>query len=87
MADDFAQHCLRAMRAVTRESGHPSAYPDTLRDDAPPCNSTCTPLTPFRRGATRINAAWSWRGSDDCERTAKDALQSLSDGRVHCRKR
>jgi hypothetical protein len=29
MADDFAAHCLRAMRAVARESGHVSAYPDT----------------------------------------------------------
>ena len=29
MADDFAAHCLRAMRAVARESGHFSAYPDT----------------------------------------------------------
>jgi hypothetical protein len=29
MANDFAAHCLRAMRAVARESGHPSAYPDT----------------------------------------------------------
>jgi hypothetical protein len=29
MADEFAAHCLRAMRAVARESGHVSAYPDT----------------------------------------------------------
>ena len=29
MADDFPAHCLRAMRAVARESGHFSAYPDT----------------------------------------------------------
>jgi hypothetical protein len=29
MADDFAARCLRAMRAVARESGHFSAYPDT----------------------------------------------------------
>jgi hypothetical protein len=28
MADDFAAHCLRTMRAVARESGHFSAYPD-----------------------------------------------------------
>jgi hypothetical protein len=30
MADEFAAHCLRAMRAMARESGHFSAYPDTL---------------------------------------------------------
>jgi hypothetical protein len=29
MADDFPAHCLRAMRAVARESGHFSAYPET----------------------------------------------------------
>ena len=31
MADDFAAHCLHAMRAVARESGHFSAYTDTLQ--------------------------------------------------------
>ena len=29
--DDFAWHCLRVMRAVARDSGHLSAYPDTLQ--------------------------------------------------------
>ena len=29
MADEFAARCLRAMRAVARESSHFSAYPDT----------------------------------------------------------
>ena len=30
MSDDFAAHCLQATRAMGRESGHLSAYPDTL---------------------------------------------------------